>query len=171
MAEISPWVQLGAAVAVGLGSAYIGSWASNRGASRRYERERYDAMVPVVREWALLLIWDGEVHCQERMGDGPSSDRWAQVCERFDQFRHDLPLDLQRRLDGEMFDDPYSYGSWQQETGRRLQAWIEDTVSLRHARTRRLALLAERLQARRKDAVLSRLGREVGRLLGALTRT
>src|SRR5687768_6724730 len=96
MADIGLIAQVATSLIVGLGSGVVGAKAAERSSKRRYERDREDERLPVIREMAILYRWEGEYLTGERSSETPK-DRFRAAVAAFDLHRHDLPIKLQKQ--------------------------------------------------------------------------
>lgn len=139
MTEVAPIVQVVTSLIVGLGSGVVGAKATERSVRRRYEREREDTRLPLIRELATLYRWEGEHLIGERSNGAPD-DRFKEAVTAFDLHRHDLPIALQEELDDDSRvdpDDTYSIGEHYLALSEQLLAYHKQCVLQRQRPRRR----------------------------------
>lgn len=137
MTDLGPVAQFLATIVIGIGSGIGAAVITNRYATRRYQSERMDALIPAARRVGELFKWQGESWMGIRQS-GPPDDEFRKAREQFNPYRHDLPPEVQSSLNkmDQEDDSMFDYGDAMVAASARLLEWVDEETKRRHSHWR-----------------------------------
>jgi len=97
MGDLSAPVQVATALIVGIGSGLGSALLAQRHNDARYVAQRRDALIPAARSAATYYYSQGE-YLMGLRSNPPDGDSMLKATAGLNEYRHDLPVDIQRRF-------------------------------------------------------------------------